>query len=1324
MSNTVRLLPDQEYYLGLDIGTSSVGWAVTDTGYNIPEYRRKAMWGIHLFDEGKTAEERRMHRCARRRLNRRKQRITLLRELFSEEIYKVDPGFFERLDLSGLHLEDRKDGQMNSLFNDADFTDKEYHHRFPTIYHLRKYLIDTDEKPDIRLVYLACHHIVKYRGHFLFGEIDSSTVPDFHKVVDTLVENLREYDESIVFEDVDRVGEILSDRVKSITDKKNELSLMISSESQLSKELSALLSGGKVKISKLFDDESLSDESVCFKDASIDDRMTELEDVIEPDYFLTLRLIKQVYEWSVLSSILSGHNSVSDAKVAQYEQHKTDLSLLKKTIKTYVPDAYNEMFKNKNTKGNYCSYVGICNKGKPEKSCTQEEFCKYCEKILKNVDCETDDAFNDMIKRIKMNTFMPKQRTGDNIVLPYSVHKAELKCILDNVSSFYPSLSEIGDDGFSKLDKICMIQSFRIPYYVGPLGNSPHSWAVRNCGEKITPWNFDKVIDLDASAEGFMNNLTSFCTYIVGEKVLPKNSILYSYFQLFNEINNLKINGDKLPIEIKKKMVDDLFRNSKRRVTKKTIENYLVSQGILDKKEDHEITGIDDSIKSSLKSEQSIINIIGNKAVNRQLCEEIIRIITVFGDEKRIRIKLEHDFKNDLTKEEIKSLSKLRFEGWGRLSEMFLTGLYDICHENGQKSNIIELLENTNDNLMEIYHKYSFKDQVEEYNRSMTMDNEITYEYLDSLYVSPAVKRGIWRTISIVKDVVGCIGHNPTKVFVETTRDVRNANEKKRSSSRKDNLMMLFKNCNEDPQWVNSLDDRSEADLKSRSLYLYYTQLGRCMYCGRLIDFEELNKTDSVDRDHIYPQSKTKDDSIHNNMVLSCKDCNMKKTNSYPIKPEVQQRMKPMWDSLLTKKYITAEKYFRLTRTQPFSDDELDKFISRQLVETGQSVNSSISVLKHLFGNETEIVYVRANLVSEFRQEFKFIKCRSVNDNHHAKDAYLNIVVGNAYNTKFTKNPMNFVKSGEEYSIGNMYGHDISRNGYTAWIHGPEGTIKTIKQYMRRDNIQFTKYSYISKGQLFDDNLLKSKNTLFDRKKDRPAEKYGGYDNVAGACYSLIEYELKGKMIRSLETLHVHELEFIDNKNLNNHYSAILGTRVHVIIPIIRINSLIEWNGFRMHIGGRTNNSICFTPAIQLLLPDKYYEYCKKLYNYNSDKKERIFRSAEYYGLNCSNNTELYDFFNTKSSEPPYEQMMKSLNNNINISHDEFTNSDILVQSDVLNEILHSFHCDSQTTSFKKIGGVNLTGRIVLNKKLPTTGEIFIINQSPSGLHENKVRIN
>lgn len=41
-----------EYYLGLDIGTNSVGWAVTDLDYNLLRFNGKDMWGIRLFKEG------------------------------------------------------------------------------------------------------------------------------------------------------------------------------------------------------------------------------------------------------------------------------------------------------------------------------------------------------------------------------------------------------------------------------------------------------------------------------------------------------------------------------------------------------------------------------------------------------------------------------------------------------------------------------------------------------------------------------------------------------------------------------------------------------------------------------------------------------------------------------------------------------------------------------------------------------------------------------------------------------------------------------------------------------------------------------------------------------------------------------------------------------------------------------------------------------------------------------------------------------------------------------------------------------------------------
>ena len=88
-------------------------------------------------------------------------------------------------------------------------------------------------------------------------------------------------------------------------------------------------------------------------------------------------------------------------------------------------------------------------------------------------------------------------------------------------------------------------------------------------------------------------------------------------------------------------------------------------------------------------------------------------------------------------------------------------------------------------------------------------------------------------------------------------------------------------------------------------------------------------------------------------------------------------------------------------------------FINRQLVETRQSTKVVAQLLKEMYPN-AEIVYVKAGLVSEFRQTYELVKCRAVNDLHHAKDAYLNIVVGNVYHERFNRQ---WFRLPERYSV-------------------------------------------------------------------------------------------------------------------------------------------------------------------------------------------------------------------------------------------------------------------------------------------------------------------
>lgn len=116
-----------EYYLGLDMGTDSVGYAVTDTNYNILKFNRKGMWGSRLFPSAETAAESRGHRAGRRRLERQRWRLRLLQELFAPEISKVDMGFFQRLQESNLQLEEKSANNKvkYSLFDSSYMSDRE-----------------------------------------------------------------------------------------------------------------------------------------------------------------------------------------------------------------------------------------------------------------------------------------------------------------------------------------------------------------------------------------------------------------------------------------------------------------------------------------------------------------------------------------------------------------------------------------------------------------------------------------------------------------------------------------------------------------------------------------------------------------------------------------------------------------------------------------------------------------------------------------------------------------------------------------------------------------------------------------------------------------------------------------------------------------------------------------------------------------------------------------------------------------------------------------------------------------------------------------------
>ncbi len=1321
----------KKYFLGLDIGTDSIGWAVTHESYQLAKFKGNAMWGVRLFDESETAEERRGFRASRRRTFRRHQRIEWLQMLFNNEIAKKDIAFFQRLKESNLYLEDKSTEVPYAVFADDNYTDVNFHEDYKTIFHLRKELIENKAPHDARLVYLALHHIIKNRGHFLFDNLgdDFKSVQSFDKLFLNLSDFLNEeYELELECDDTEKAGDILKNKSLTKTAKSSQIATLCGiTPKQNPQQMSIikLICGQKVKLSDIFDDKDLDEDENAKIDFSsgFDDKEDDYRTLLTDRYEL-IEKAKAIFDWALLADILKNEHYISFAKVKSYEEHQTDLKTLKSFVKTYYKNKYSRIFReSKKELNNYTAYCGKFKEngknGEIQQRAVQEDFCKFLKAEFKAFKPD-ETEYAEMFSKIDNGTFMPKQIIKDNGVIPMQLHRDELKQILNNACEYLDFLNEADENGITVKDKIIKIFEYRVPYYVGPLNtNSDKSWLIRG-NDKIYPWNFDKVVDVEKSAEAFIQNLTSKCTYLPTKDVIPKNSILYTRFTVLNELNNLRVNGEKIDVKLKQDIFNSLFLVRKR-VTQKAVREHIYALT----KEKVEVTGIDGDFKSNMRS------YIELKPFNltEEEMETVITAITIFGDDKKLlRKRLRHQLDNKVSDEDIRKISRLKYSDWGSLSRELLTEIYDFSTDTGEiKDNIINTLWNTNDNLMILLgSKYNFGKAIEQAVYGSAKQGSLK-EMVENLYVSPKVKRPIYQSLKIVEEITKIMGCAPAKIFVEMTRHDEKKGDAGRKASRKAKLLELYSKCKkESEELYKTLLKTPDEEFKRDKLYLYYTQMGRCMYTGEPIRLDDLFNNNLYDIDHIFPRSKVKDDSL-DNRVLVKKQVNAYKDNEYPLNAELRSKMKSHWTFLRSKELISKKKYERLTRVTPLTDDELSDFIARQLVETGQSTKAVAEILGVLYPKpSTEIVYVKATLVSDFRHSYDMLKCREVNDLHHAKDAYLNIVVGNVYNERYTHNKSIFIKGlqTKKYSLNRMF----TFNTQNAWIADKDTSIRLVKSTMSKNNILFTRHSYVKHGALFKINPLKKGSGQAPLKHNSPLSdisKYGGYDKPTAAYFAFVEHtNQKGKKVRQLVAIDNYTLSAFES-NPEQYLTNVLGlNEIKVLIKCVKVNTCIEIDGFRMHISSKSSGgrSIIYKPAIQLVVGYMYEGYIKKLLKLLS--KPDDYEITSFDEVSSSQNIGIYDILAYKMTNTIFKVKYAKLGQKLIEHKDLFINLGIKDQCYVIAELLKIIHSNVLTGDLKLINEAQKSGVLTTTSTLSEISNvksIKMINQSITGLYENEI---
>ena len=838
-------------------------------------------------------------------------------------------------------------------------------------------------------------------------------------------------------------------------------------------------------------------------------------------------------------------------------------------------------------------------------------------------------------------------------------------------------------------------------------------------------------MDFDKSAEKFIEKLTSKCTYLPQYDVIPKHSLLYNKFCVLNELNNLKIDGEKISVQLKQDIYNDLFKKYYK-VTNKKLCDYLKSRNIAF----DEISGIDNDFKSSLKSYKDLV---AYNLTDEQK-EEIVKAITIFGDDKKLlKKRLKNEFGDCLSDDEIKKICKLKYTGWSKLSREFLTDVTAVYKETGELINIICALWETNYNLASLLYSdefccddkenKTFNDKINELN-SFGNDKTLN-QIVEELYVSPLVKRPIYQSLLITKELEKIMKCPPKKIFVEVARG---AEEKKRTVSRRNKLLDLYKSCKNDyPLLFDELQNNTTDDeLKSDKLYLYFTQFGKCMYTGENIDLGDLFNKNLYDIDHIYPQSKIKDDSL-DNRVLVKKTTNAKKDNEYPLSSQIREKMTPHWKALLDKGLIDKKKYERLVRNYPLSDEELSQFISRQLVETRQSTKAVANILEQLYPRpDTEIVYVKAALTSEFRHQYDMLKCREVNDLHHAKDAYLNIVVGNAYNVKFTHNKANFIKglqnNDKAYTVklDSMLKHNIDG----AWIADNNESLNIVKSTMNKNNIRYTRYAFEKKGGLFKVTILKKGNGQASIKKNdkrNSIEKYGGYNQVSSTYFSCVEHGKDNKRMISMFSVNLY-----DKNKYEENPIAYLIENYGLINPIIKvkkvkIQSCISFDNMLCHLGGKDSggSQISYRPGVQLVLGYDNERYIRNVIRCAGGDLHLQTSKNEEDIVTAEKNIELFNLLIEKMKNNIYGVLYSNLGDKLYCSKEKFEKLDIVEQCNVIKNVLTILKNNASKGDLKSIG-IKANGAIRLNNnisEIKNVKSIKLINQSVTGLFEQEIEL-
>ncbi len=1326
------------YGISLDMGTNSIGFAVVwDSGEKADQIvvrKGKRLYGARLFKEAEDSIKYRSARSARRTLGKKLWRLNLLKGVLKEYVLNEDKDFYKNLHLTQIHQ------GSNILFRESNYQDKDYFQEFPTIYHLRHALTDKAKVEEFkarslyyRFLFLAAHDMLKNRGHFLItADLDFSNLSNVEQQKTSLISeiadgilNLADPDSEIQNKEevIDEIDKYFSD--PNVKPKNNTAGYIYRA-----------IIGNDINYNVLF---GISDkDKMKFSVNELEELQTEDEEVnsiIEKmfSYYSILKASK------IISGDSKSISDFKIKLFENHQNTVYLLKTLFKGTDVYK-DIFNkhgiyEKFIG-NGKESEAGRKYKSGKKRPLRA-YQDGFIKELNKILQNYfkDIETKESFLTYAesKGLEFKQFaeylISENPTFDDVEKGYTLytptnfeysrevmnqlHLAELRKILE--------VSTLPDSIKNNLETLL---TFKADYYLGPLSSNvegKNQWLVKKEGfedEKVTPFNIELVVDKMETNNKFISRMKRTCSYLVGEETIQQETLLYQDYIFYNTVNKLCFGEEVVPIsqEDKEKLYQYLLLNNSNQLTLKTIEKLLdkkVSKGMdlnADKptlplslsahRKFREIFGFQNEKPENYLDSLKVIffdEVINNFNINSNNSIEVkLKIIEKLAKTYEIKefknLELNKDVKltQELTNKNfvddtvnigaLKKLLQVKSNKPGKLSFEFLTNLF-LKNEDGESKTVISHLRESNLNLQELIYLNDNLTIIANKNAKKELDFSDPHflnQYLSERFVPPLSRRPIIQANKLIDEIIEIMnGQLPSHITLEFTRTNNKKDKNKRTTSRREQIrkqIESLKDLEYKQSLIEELDNlQVDPELRGDKLYLYFSQLGKDIYTGKPIDIRNL---EDYDIDHIWPQSKITDESIHNNKVLTSKDENRKKADRYPLSFEIQTKMSNFWKYLKESKLITAEKYERLIRKTELSKDEVSEFENRQKNILDWVNKELINFLKDykFKGKEFEAVYSKSSYVDDFRKTFDFLKFRNLNKFHHAHDAYLNDVLAKIFKSRH-KYHIDGTVEFKDKKVPTILERAIPEKTLT--VQGQE--VKFLKYF---ENIFNSKDQLITKmtevnssGPFWNETIYGKDEGSIPIKQAFKDKKIAHYDSPSTAFFTIIEIKTKdkkGKEKTSLKIVPVptyHCTRFYDKniglqekvfnlKKFNNYIKEEFTTENEIASvfskisekPIIPKGTLCEIDGVKVRFAGKTGNNCTYHNVCNLTIKQKanylYYRWLDKQFDdifKEREKNEQKIKDGE---------TELVDIFKKYSYLPkkdPKIAIILSKENNLKL---------------------------------------------------------------------------